>query len=87
MNELIFFVNKVLISGAAVGSVYAMGAIGVTLVFGIMRFAHFAHGDMMTLGAYLALLAVGLCKAWASLHSFLAARHIRTELAMAREAG
>jgi predicted MFS family arabinose efflux permease len=34
-----------------------------------------------------ALLAVGLCKAWASLHSFLAARHIRAELALAREAG
>ena len=55
MNELIFFVNKVLISGAAIGSVYAMGAIGVTLIFGILRFAHFAHGDMMTLGAFLRL--------------------------------
>jgi branched-chain amino acid transport system permease protein len=54
MNELIFFINKVLISGAAIGSVYAMGAIGVTLVFGILRFAHFAHGDMMTLGAFFA---------------------------------
>lgn len=54
MNELIFFVNKVLISGAAIGSVYAMGAIGVTLVFSILRFAHFAHGDMMTMGAFFA---------------------------------
>ncbi len=54
MNEIIFFINKVLISGAAIGSVYAMGAIGVTLIFGILRFAHFAHGDMMTLGAFFA---------------------------------
>ncbi len=54
MNELIFFINKVLISGAAIGSVYAMGAIGVTLIFGILRFAHFAHGDMMTMGAFFA---------------------------------
>lgn len=54
MNELIFFFNKVIISGAAIGSVYAMGAIGVTLVFSILRFAHFAHGDMMTLGAFFA---------------------------------
>ncbi len=37
------------------GTIYAMGAIGVSLIFGILRFAHFAHGDMMTLGAYLAL--------------------------------
>ncbi len=54
MNELIFFINKVVISGAAIGSVYAMGAIGVTLVFSILRFAHFAHGDMMTMGAFFA---------------------------------
>src|SRR4029079_16733827 len=52
MDELIFFINKVLISGAVLGSVYALGAIGVTLIFGILRFAHFAHGDMMTLGAF-----------------------------------
>ena len=54
MNELIFFFNKVIVSGAAIGSVYAMGAIGVTLVFSILRFAHFAHGDMMTMGAFFA---------------------------------
>ena len=54
MNELIFFVNKALISGLVIGSIYALGAIGVTLVFGILRFAHFAHGDLMTVGAFVA---------------------------------
>jgi branched-chain amino acid transport system permease protein len=54
MNEFIFFINKVIISGASIGSVYAMGAIGVTLIFSILRFAHFAHGDMMTMGAFFA---------------------------------
>ena len=34
-----------------------------------------------------ALLGVGMCKAWGSLHSFLAARHVRAEMAAAREAG
>ncbi len=53
MNELIFFINKVVISGAVIGSIYAMGAIGITLVFSILRFAHFAHGDLMTTGAFL----------------------------------
>jgi branched-chain amino acid transport system permease protein len=61
MDELIFFVNRVIISGTILGSIYALGAIGVTLIAGILRFSHFAHGDMMTLGAYvsfiLALLA------------------------------
>jgi branched-chain amino acid transport system permease protein len=55
VNELVFFVNKVLVAGTVIGSVYAMGAIGVTLVFGILRFAHFAHGDLMTVGAFAAL--------------------------------
>jgi len=56
MNELIFFFNQVVIAGVALGSVYALGAIGVTLIFGILRFAHFAHGDMMTMGAFIAFL-------------------------------
>ncbi|MHA1548886.1 MAG: branched-chain amino acid ABC transporter permease, partial [Alphaproteobacteria bacterium] len=59
MNELVFFTNKVLISGAVLGSVYALGAVGVTLIFGILRFAHFAHGDMMTMGAFVTFLLAG----------------------------
>jgi branched-chain amino acid transport system permease protein len=61
VDQLIFFFNKVLIAGSVLGSIYALGAIGVTLIFGILRFAHFAHGDMMTLGGFIAfVLAVGL---------------------------
>jgi branched-chain amino acid transport system permease protein len=56
MNELVFFFNTVLISGVVLGSIYAIGAIGVTLIFGILRFAHFAHGDMMTMGGFIAFL-------------------------------
>jgi len=66
VDELIFFINRVLISGTVLGSIYALGAIGVTLIFGILRFAHFAHGDMMTMGAFIgfvlasALAAMGV---------------------------
>lgn len=56
MNEFIFFINNVIIAGSVTGSIYAIGAIGVTLVFSIMRFAHFAHADMMTFGAFMVLL-------------------------------
>src|SRR5260221_1773509 len=52
------FVNFYLIPGLILGSIYALGAIGVSMLFGILRFAHFAHGDLMTLGAYLALSVV-----------------------------
>ena len=63
MDELIFFINKVVISGTVIGSIYALGAVGVTLVFGILRFAHFAHGDMMTLGAFFTYSLVALLAA------------------------
>ncbi|MDR5860235.1 branched-chain amino acid ABC transporter permease [Halomonas eurihalina] len=60
MNELVFFINNVMIAGSVSGSIYAMGAVGVTLIFSIMRFAHFAHGDMMTFGAFMVLLLTTL---------------------------
>lgn len=40
------------------GSIYALVAIGLTIVYGILRLINFAHGDMMTLGAYVALAAL-----------------------------
>jgi branched-chain amino acid transport system permease protein/neutral amino acid transport system permease protein len=47
-------------NGIVFGSIIALGAIGSTLVYGILKFANFAHGDTMTLGAYLALLFFNL---------------------------
>lgn len=60
MNELVFFINKVVISGAVIGSIYAMGAIGITLIFSILRFAHFAHADLMTTGAFITFLLTAM---------------------------
>lgn len=41
--------------GIVLGSIITLGAVGVTLIYGIVNFANFAHGDLMTLGAYVAL--------------------------------
>lgn len=60
MNEFVFFVNLYLVPGLTIGSVYALGAVGISMIFGILRFAHFAHGDLMTLGGYGVLTAVWL---------------------------
>jgi branched-chain amino acid transport system permease protein len=49
-------VTELIVYGVVLGSIIALGAIGLTLLYGILRFAHFAHGDLMTLGAYLVLL-------------------------------
>ena len=54
MDAFIDFINLYCFPGLVLGSIYALGAIGISMIFGILRFAHFAHGDMMTFGAYLA---------------------------------
>lgn len=53
MDVLIFSINKIVIPTLSTGSIYALGAIGITLIFSILRFAHFAHGDIMTLGGFI----------------------------------
>jgi branched-chain amino acid transport system permease protein len=57
MLELVFY-------GIVFGSIIALGAIGLTLVFGIVRFANFAHGDLMSTGAYFALFMVTGLLSW-----------------------
>ncbi|MGB5216407.1 MAG: branched-chain amino acid ABC transporter permease [Anderseniella sp.] len=54
------FINFYLIPGLVLGSIYALGAIGITMTFGILRFANFAHGETMTLGVYIAWSLVQL---------------------------
>ncbi|MGF1497602.1 MAG: branched-chain amino acid ABC transporter permease [Elainellaceae cyanobacterium] len=53
---------QLLVNGIALGSIIALAAVGLTLTYGILRLANFAHGDLMTLGAYFTLVAnlVGL---------------------------
>jgi len=50
------------INGVVVGIFFALGAVGLTLVYGVLRLVNFAQGDMMTLGAYflVAVQATGL---------------------------
>ena len=55
---MIDFINLYLIPALTLGSIYALGAVGLSMIFGILRFAHFAHGDLMTVGAYGVLTAV-----------------------------
>ena len=64
MTEIIFFINQVVISGLVLGCIYALGAIGITLIFGILRFAHFAHSELMTGGAFIAFLLASAFAAW-----------------------
>jgi neutral amino acid transport system permease protein len=44
------------VNGLVSGSYFALGAVGLTLVYGILRLVNFAHGDMLTFGVYIAFL-------------------------------
>lgn len=44
-----------LTNGLAVGGIYALIALGYTMVYGVLRLINFAHGDLFTLGSYLGL--------------------------------
>lgn len=46
--------------GIVLGSIITLGAVGLTLIYGIANFANFAHGDLMAVGAYVALFTVGV---------------------------
>lgn len=52
------------IYGIVLGSIISLGSIGLTLVYGIIRFANFSHGDFLTAGAYVALFLVTGIMAW-----------------------
>ncbi|MGR3713605.1 MAG: branched-chain amino acid ABC transporter permease [Shimia sp.] len=56
LNAIVALSNFVIIPAIAYGSQLALGALGVTLIYGILRFSNFAHGDTMAFGAMLAVL-------------------------------
>jgi branched-chain amino acid transport system permease protein len=56
LNAIVALANFVLIPGIAYGSQLAIGALGVTLVYGILRFSNFAHGDTMAFGTMIVIL-------------------------------
>ena len=53
LNALVVLANFVIIPGIAYGSTLALGALGITLIYGILRFSNFAHGDTMAFGGML----------------------------------
>jgi branched-chain amino acid transport system permease protein len=64
MNALVVLSNYVLIPALAYGSQLALGALGVTLIYGILRFSNFAHGDTMAFGAMVTILVTWLFQGW-----------------------
>ena len=56
LNAFVALMNFVIIPATAYGAQLALGALGVTLIYGILRFSNFAHGDTMAFGAMVTIL-------------------------------
>jgi branched-chain amino acid transport system permease protein len=64
LNALVALSNFVLVPAIAYGSQLALGALGVTLIYGILRFSNFAHGDTMAFGTMVVILFTWLFQSW-----------------------
>ena len=66
MHPLIYILQQA-INAVSLGSLYALVAVGLSMVFGILRMTNFAHGDMMMVGAFATMLltTAGLPFGWA----------------------
>ena len=60
LNGLMLLSNFLIVPATAYGSQLALGALGVTLVYGILRFSNFAHGDTMAFGTMVVILVTAL---------------------------
>jgi branched-chain amino acid transport system permease protein len=60
LNGFMLLSNFLIVPATAYGSQLAMGALGVTLVYGILRFSNFAHGDTMAFGTMVVILVTAL---------------------------
>jgi hypothetical protein len=56
LNAFVALANFVLIPATAYGAQLALGALGVTLIYGILRFSNFAHGDTMAFGTMVVVI-------------------------------
>lgn len=63
LNALALLTNFVVIPGLAYGSQLALGALGVTLIYGILRFSNFAHGETMAFGTMITILVTWFLQA------------------------
>ena len=59
LNAIILLGNYIIVPGLTYGSQLALGAIGVTLIYGVLRFANFAYGDLMAFGTMIVILSTG----------------------------
>ena len=71
LNPLVLLTNFILVPGLAYGSQLALGALGVTMVYAVLNFSNFSHGEVMSFGAMTTILVTYWLKmAGLSIHPF-----------------
>lgn len=64
LNALVALLNYVIVPATSYGAQLALGALGITMIYGILRFSNFAHGDTMAFGTAVTILLTWLLQSW-----------------------
>ena len=56
--NIVFYIIQQLVNALSIGSLYALMAVGLAMVFSILRLINFAHGDLIMIAAYFAAFAL-----------------------------
>ena len=56
LNSLALLANYIFVPGLAYGSQLALGALGVTVIYAVLNFSNFSHGEVMSFGAMITIL-------------------------------
>ncbi|MDG2473739.1 MAG: branched-chain amino acid ABC transporter permease [Paracoccaceae bacterium] len=71
LNSLTLLTNYIIIPGLTYGSQLALGALGITMVYAVLRFSNFAHGELMSFGAMSTILITWLFQSYGLTFGFL----------------
>ena len=71
INAFVVLLNYIFIPALSYGSQLALGALGVSFIYAILRFANFSHGDLMSFGAMMTILFTWLFQSYGISLGFL----------------
>ena len=81
-NAIALVTNFILLPGLTYGSQLALGALGVTLIYAVLRFSNFAHGELMSFGAMVCILFTWLGQNYGVSFGFLPTALLFVPIAM-----
>ena len=71
LNSVTLLTNYIVVPGLTYGSQLALGALGITMIYAVLRFSNFAHGELMSFGAMSTILVTWLLQSYGIKLGFL----------------